>query len=134
MGNCRRLHGHRAPQATRKFSRASIVRSQRREDAGHDGRSDDPDPDELGRAVVAFVGNNQALLDHWLLERFPGRTLEELDGVDWLRLERAQEVGRIINAERKRQQWLDQKLTAESITDDEWREIERNDRLVGDGD
>ena len=54
--------------------------------------------------------------------------------MDWLRLERAQEVGRIINAERKRQQWLDQKLTAESITDDEWREIERNDRLVGDGD
>lgn len=88
----------------------------------------------MGAAVVAFVAQNPSLIDHWLLERFPGRTLEELDGVDWLRLQRALEVGTTLNAERKRQQWLDQKITAESITPDEWREITHNDRLVGDAD
>lgn len=35
------------------------------------------------------------LIDAWLLTRFPGRTLEELDAMDWARYSRALEAAQI---------------------------------------
>ena len=49
-----------------------------------------------------FVAQNEAYIDWWLLQRFPGKTLEELDNVDWLRLQRAMEVDRIVESEQRR--------------------------------
>ena len=63
------------------------------------------------------------------MQRFPGRTLEELDGMDWLRLRRAMEVGRIVDVEAKHALYLDGKLGADSITSAEWRAIERHNEL-----
>ena len=63
------------------------------------------------------------------MQRFPGRTLEELDNVDWLRLRRAMEVGRIVDVEAKHSLYLDGKLGADSITSAEWRAIERHNEL-----
>ena len=42
------------------------------------------------------------MIDAWLLRRFPGRTLEELDQMDWGRLNRALEAGRIERLEELR--------------------------------
>ncbi len=77
------------------------------------------------------MAHNREYLDWLLLQRFPGRTLEELDNVDWLRLQRAWEVGRIVDAEEKRQLWLGKKLKEEAITADEWAMIAAHDKLVG---
>ena len=70
------------------------------------------------------------MLDWWLMERFPGRTLEELDSVDILRLFRAHEVGRIVDVERKRAAFLGERIKAEDIPDSEWKMITRHDRLM----
>ena len=57
---------------------------------------------ERGLAEALFVAQNEAYIDWWLLQRFPGKTLEELDNVDWLRLQRAMEVDRIVESEQRR--------------------------------
>jgi hypothetical protein len=64
------------------------------------------------------------------MQRFPGRTLEELEGVDWLRLQRALEVGRIVDVEARRKLNLDGKLAADAIPPHEWRMIAEHDRLM----
>lgn len=79
-----------------------------------------------------FLAQNADYLDWWLLQKFPGRTLEELDSVDWLRLQRAQEVDRIVTVEQKRQLMTQGKLKGDDITADEWRTIRRHDRLLDD--
>lgn len=63
------------------------------------------------------------------MQRFPGRTLEELDGMDWLRLRRAMEIGRIVDVEAKHALYLDGKLQADAIKPTEWRMIERHNEL-----
>ena len=65
------------------------------------------------------------------MQRFPGRTLEELDNVDWLRLQRAMEVERIVNVEQRHKLYLDDKLKADDLTPQEWRMIRKHNRLLG---
>jgi hypothetical protein len=69
-----------------------------------------------------------ALLDAWLLREFPGRTLEELDGMDFGRLWRALAARAVLKAEEARENQLAGKYKPTAA---EWREIVRNDRLVG---
>jgi hypothetical protein len=72
-------------------------------------------------------------LDFVLLDRFPGRTLEELDQMDITRYFRAQEAKALLPIERKRGAWLRGVFKIEDITPDEWAAIREHDRLVGDG-
>ncbi len=50
--------------------------------------------------------------------------------MDWLRLRRALEVGRIIDLEQRRKLWEAEKIGADAFTPDEWREILINDKLA----
>ncbi len=76
-----------------------------------------------------FLRQNRDYLDWWLMQKFPGRTLEELDGIDWLRLQRAQEVGRIVSLEEKHALFLERKLTADKFTSAEWRQVQQHNVL-----
>jgi hypothetical protein len=69
--------------------------------------------------------------DEMLLRTFPGRTLEELDGVNWLRLWRALEVREIRNVEEMREQFLAGRLT--ELPASTWQMIRRHDRMITDG-
>ena len=64
---------------------------------------------------------------------FPGRTLEELDGMDLGRVERAMQAKRTLLTEEKRQLFHEQRIGREAITADEWRMIAEHDKLVSDG-
>jgi hypothetical protein len=65
--------------------------------------------------------------DAYLLQRFPGKTLEELDGMDWARLMRAQQVRYIDQVEDVRDSYLKGKYKP---TPDEWDAVLRHDRIV----
>ncbi len=82
-----------------------------------------------GWAEALFADQHRDYLDWWLLQRFPGRTLEELDSVDWLRLQRALEVGRIVDIEARAALYQEGKLQPEAIRPHEWRAIVEHDRL-----
>lgn len=69
------------------------------------------------------------MLDAMLLEKFPGRTLDELDSMDFLRYWKALEVQRIQAIERLRDMQLSDKYQP---TPAEWRQIQRHDRLMED--
>ncbi len=66
------------------------------------------------------------------MQTFPGRTLEELDRIDWLRLQRALEVGRIVELEGKNTLVTEGKLPTESLTSREWAQIQRHNALFDD--
>ncbi len=72
------------------------------------------------------------LLDAWLLKRFPGRFLEELDALmDWNRFLRSLEAERAEQIEVRRVLYLEGKLKADDISVDEWEVIEAHDAMMG---
>ena len=73
---------------------------------------------------------SDALLDAWLLQAFPGRTLDELDKMDWPRYLRAREAQSIEQVEKVRQMQMDGKLKAEDIQPETWESIKRHDQLL----
>lgn len=89
------------------------------------------------RAIVASIREpgadnavTDALLDAHLLRMFPGRTLEELDQMDWPRYLRAMEVNRVAAIEDRRRQFLAGDLDPTSLTADDWAAIAEHDRLM----
>jgi len=76
-----------------------------------------------------YLRNNREYLDWWLMQKFPGRTLEELDQIDWLRLQRALEVGRIVDIETKNTLVTEGKIPAESLTAREWAQLQRHNAI-----
>lgn len=66
-------------------------------------------------------------MDAWLLREFPGRTLEELDSIDFGRLWRALGCRALLKAEDARELHLQGKYEP---TPEEWRAILRNDAAV----
>lgn len=72
----------------------------------------------------------EALIDDYLLEMFPGRTLEELDGMDWLRLQRALDARMVRRVEEQRQAYLRGDLKSEQIPVDRWALIKEHDELL----
>ena len=68
-----------------------------------------------------------AVLDAWLLEKFPGKTLEELDSIDFARYWRAMAVQRVQMIERLRDLQQQDKYTP---TASEWTQILRHDRCM----
>lgn len=67
-----------------------------------------------------------------MLQRFPGRTLEELDGMDYGRFMRAVAAENMQNVEQRRRLHLDNSK-AIKLTDEDWIAIERHDRMMADG-
>lgn len=65
-------------------------------------------------------------MDAWLLQLFPGRTLEELDQMDYARLQRAVEARNIEHAEELRRLTLARKRKA---TPAEYIQFARHDSL-----
>ncbi len=72
-----------------------------------------------------------AYWDAFLLQRFPGKTLEELDQVDWARYMRALHVRHIEQVEDMRELYFKGK---HKPTPDEVQAWERHDRLIEDTD
>ena len=73
----------------------------------------------------------QEMADNYLLEMLPGLTLESIDSMDVHRLARALQVRRMRDIEMRRKLYLDDKLSADDLTDDDWRSIRWHDRLIG---
>jgi hypothetical protein len=71
-----------------------------------------------------------ALWDAILLRHFPGKTLEDLDKIDWPRLIRAWQTREILDVENVRQAFLEGKIKPNAY---EWRMILRHDRLEAEG-
>ena len=59
-----------------------------------------------------------ALIDAWLLQRFPGRTLDELDTMDWGRYSRALEAAQLERVLAREALWKAGKL--EQLDADDW--------------
>ena len=70
------------------------------------------------------------MTDHWLMLHFPGRTLEELDGVDMGRLGRALEAQRVVRLEAKRDGFIAGKIEQKSMAPDEWAAIQTHEALM----
>ena len=70
-----------------------------------------------------------ALEDAWLMRVFPGRTLEELDGVDVRRLRAAQDARRVVDVELRRQAFLRGEL--DDLAVDEWEMVRDVDLALG---
>jgi hypothetical protein len=66
--------------------------------------------------------------DAWLLKQFPGRTLDELDSMDYGRLLRAHEAQQIVQAEVLRKRWMADEV--DDLPEAVWLQIERNDSCL----
>lgn len=65
-----------------------------------------------------------------LLENFPGRTLEELDDIDWGRFMRAKEAQSIRNTEELRLLYMANKADKDKITTDDWASFKEHVELL----
>ena len=120
--------------------RAAVIARQRlagsvaTDDEDDDSRDDDDLLEqataERGIAEAQFLASNRAWVDYWLMQRFPGRTLEELDGVDWPRLMQAVDVEHIVAIETRRKQFIDGDIKRKHLSDRELTEFDRHDRLL----
>lgn len=61
------------------------------------------------------------------MQRFPGRTLEEIDQTDWGRLLRAVAVGRITQVEALRELGISE---PDRVTPEQWAAIQVHDELL----
>lgn len=69
-----------------------------------------------------------------MLKRFPGRTLEEIDRIDWGRHQRAFEAQFRLDIEELREKTLTGKASAKDLPESVWDVIREHDALVGDED
>jgi len=60
---------------------------------------------------------------------FPGRTLDELDQMDFARLQRALDARAVERAEDKRKRLFDGEINAGDIDESEWEIILENDAI-----
>jgi hypothetical protein len=82
----------------------------------------------FSRELAGYGRPPEPLVDSWLLASFPGRTLEELDGMDWGRYNRALEARELLRVERKRARYLAQEI--KELEPDEWAVVQEHDRLL----
>lgn len=75
---------------------------------------------------------HDSLFDSWLLQNFPGRTLDELDNMDVLRYMRALEARSLETTDGMRRQ-VQKKgggKVGDELTKEQWKEILDLDKLV----
>jgi hypothetical protein len=72
-----------------------------------------------------------AVVDAWLLKQFPGRTLDELDGMDYARYLRALEAQDVAETEQLRRLYLKGEIDADKQSGDVWESIKAHDELLG---
>lgn len=65
------------------------------------------------------------------MRAFPGRTLEELDAIDYARYQRAQRVLQAWNVEEVRSAWIGKKISAKNVSPDMWEQIRLHDDVMG---
>jgi hypothetical protein len=73
---------------------------------------------------------NDVIVDAWLLKQFPGRTLEELDGMNYVRYLRAMEVRHIEQVEQMRTSYLKGEVPNDKQDSDVWSAIREHDDLL----
>lgn len=71
---------------------------------------------------------SDAELDAILLENFPGRTLEEIDQMDWARYLRAMQARHIMQVEKRRLALL--RGDIKTMSPDEWAMIAEHEELL----
>lgn len=72
-----------------------------------------------------------AMLDSWMLQHFPGRFLDEVsETMDIFRFLRALQARNIESIEDIRKQFRQDKLKAENITEEQWKQIKRHDKIM----
>ncbi len=64
------------------------------------------------------------------MRQFPGRTLDELDGIDWFRLRRAKQAEIVEEAEKVNQLYKDKRIDADKIPTSVWETIRDNQRIL----
>ncbi|MFZ1755038.1 MAG: hypothetical protein WBO46_14945 [Caldilineaceae bacterium] len=69
-------------------------------------------------------------MDHWLLRNFAGRTLEELDAMDWPRYLRALDAASVERVEERRQRQIAGELGEDKLSASEWETIRAHDELM----
>lgn len=72
---------------------------------------------------------DNSLFDSFLLQQFPGRTLEELDGMDVLRYFRAIDARRIDTLEEMAFKTQTGKLKGSDVSKEDWEEIRENQKI-----
>jgi len=73
---------------------------------------------------------NDAIVDAWLLKQFPGRTLEELDGMNYARYLRAMDARYIEQIEQMRASYLKGEVPSRKQDSDVWAAIRDHDALL----
>jgi len=63
------------------------------------------------------------------LQQFPGKTLDELDGMDWARYNRALRARNLTDVEETRKLYLARKIKAKDISATKWERLRENDVL-----
>lgn len=70
-----------------------------------------------------------SLVDAWLLERFPGKTLEELDNMNWVRFMRAMEAQELCDIEGKKSALTKGLIKGSAVSRRDLSRMKRNDQV-----
>jgi hypothetical protein len=80
------------------------------------------------------LGNRErrpdAITDAWLLANFPGRTLEELDTMNWGRYLRAQMALHVRSVEEKRLMHMQSLIKSDQMRPADWEAIAEHERIL----
>lgn len=96
------------PGGTERAGIVQYKRTDTRADADSDSGEVEPDEREIGRGFVAFVNDNEALIDAILYDWYPDRLPGELDDdLDLLRFFRMVQAKNIMSVEDARQVFFD---------------------------
>lgn len=82
------------------------------------------------RGIPGYGGLDESAIDAYLLTQFPGRTLEELDGMDWVRYNRALHARSILESEEYVKSYKAGKIKAKDISPQRWERIRKNDEIL----
>ena len=73
----------------------------------------------------------ESILDSWMLTHFPGRFLDEItNSMDIYRFLRSLQARGIEAIEDTRERFRENKIKSDEITEDQWKEIRRHDRMM----
>ena len=82
------------------------------------------------RGIPGYGGLHESAIDAYLLTQFPGKMLEELDGMDWVRYNRALHARSILESEEYAKSYKAGKIKAKDISPQRWERIRNNDTVL----